>query len=639
MKILGTGFKRKLIYGFAILILPFLIGAGLSLYQVHSLLVGSQSALKTYIPLLKAVKKAETHIIQGHFWTAEAASGKKKVTLKDIRRHYEEARWYLEALLQGGERDSLLVSSIQKDEIVREIEQALAALDRLGQMDQTRYRQQDDDPMLTEKSAYFFQKILGHINQAQLHTIPLISSALNEVDKKYSRVILIAIVTLAVTIPILFSLAVFLSNKLTRPLNELVTATRRYQEGDFDFRFEYRSDDEIGVLTRAFNDLAKKICEAQKELEAEKQSVEQRVESAIREISSQREELSRNVERILEEMEKFAEGDLTAELEVLDGGDIGRLYSGFNRAVQNIRDMMMKVVDAVNNTLAAGVEINQYARNLSEDAEQQSTQTIQVASAIEEMSSNISETTQNTTRIAEAAKESGEHAREGSKVIVETINAFDDIREFVVKSARTIQSLSARSNQIGKIIQVIDEIADQTNLLALNAAIEAARAGDHGKGFAVVADEVRKLAERTSQATKDIEKMIKQIQKETQTAVTSIEKAAGEAESGKALIDKADNVLVSIVSNVENVSERISQVAVAMEQQKQTSEEITRSIEEISRRTQSQSSGIKQIVFSANSLKDLMEDLKSQVEQFKIQREDQAEVMEPVMAEEMVVEE
>jgi methyl-accepting chemotaxis protein len=195
------------------------------------------------------------------------------------------------------------------------------------------------------------------------------------------------------------------------------------------------------------------------------------------------------------------------------------------------------------------------------------------------------------------------------------------IAEVVKRSASTVQKLGQSSEQIGEIIQVIDDIADQTNLLALNAAIEAARAGEQGRGFAVVADEVRKLAERTTKATKEIAAMIKEIQRDTIGAVSSMEEGTSEVEKGKHLADKAGQSLEQIIEGAGKVADIVSQVAAASEQQSSASEQISKNIEAISSVTQQSAAGVQQIARAAEDLNRLTNNLESLVSKFKISGE------------------
>ena len=200
----------------------------------------------------------------------------------------------------------------------------------------------------------------------------------------------------------------------------------------------------------------------------------------------------------------------------------------------------------------------------------------------------------------------------------ETIRGMERISEVVRKSAETVQELGNSSNQIGEIIQVIDDIADQTNLLALNAAIEAARAGEQGRGFAVVADEVRKLAERTTKATKEIAAMIKKIQKDTVGAVESMQQGTEEVQKGKELARKAGTSLNEIITGAQKVVDIITQVAAASEEQSSTSEQISKSIESISSVTQQSAGGVQQIAHAAEDLNRLTVNLQELVANFKI---------------------
>jgi methyl-accepting chemotaxis protein/hemerythrin len=157
----------------------------------------------------------------------------------------------------------------------------------------------------------------------------------------------------------------------------------------------------------------------------------------------------------------------------------------------------------------------------------------------------------------------------------------ENIAQRVNASSRTVEGLGQRSDQIGAIVNTIQDIADQTNLLALNAAIEAARAGEQGRGFAVVADEVRALAERTTKATKEIAAMIKAIQNETQSAVNSMSEGVDEVKLGTAETARSGEALEDILNKINELTMQISQVATAAEEQTATTQEITNNIQMI----------------------------------------------------------
>jgi len=321
--------------------------------------------------------------------------------------------------------------------------------------------------------------------------------------------------------------------------------------------------------------------------------------------------------RILEVM---ATGDFTQRVTADYKGQHRMIKDSINKLGDSVGNILSEVTQAVEATASASNQISTSSEEMSSGAQEQSAQTIEVAGAVEEMTKTILETSSNSSQAAEFARNAGDTAKEGGKVVSDTIEGMNRVALVVKRSAETVQALGKSSDEIGEIVQVIDDIADQTNLLALNAAIEAARAGEQGRGFAVVADEVRKLAERTTKATKEIATMIRQIQKDTEGAVKSMKEGTEEVESGKLLADKAGQSLKEIITGADQVVDKATQVAVASEEQSSAAEQISKNVEAISSVTQQSAAGIQQIARAAEDLNKLTFNLQELISRFKIQK-------------------
>jgi methyl-accepting chemotaxis protein len=366
----------------------------------------------------------------------------------------------------------------------------------------------------------------------------------------------------------------------------------------------------------------RKVDEAVEALRQEQEAARKKDEEILRASEELQRYLESSISTILTEMNKFAAGDLTVHVEMSGthavGGDIMRLYTGFNHAIDKMRALVSNVSEIVESTTTSTSEIAFFVNQISSNMHDQSTRRSVVLHSVEEMTRTISDNTRQATLAAAEANQAQQDAEQGGAVVAAAIDGIQSIATMVNRSAETISELGKNSEAIGEIAKVIEEIADQTNLLALNAAIEAARAGEQGRGFAVVADEVRKLAERTQQATKEISETIRRIQGQTAQAVREMSGGHQEVQKGQAAASKARESLERIIGRTGLVAETISQVAAASEEQAMTIQKISERITEITHLTQQASGQMSQTATKVNGLYDLMEKLHTMTGQFRI---------------------
>jgi methyl-accepting chemotaxis protein len=277
-----------------------------------------------------------------------------------------------------------------------------------------------------------------------------------------------------------------------------------------------------------------------------------------------------------------SKGNLERRMKIDYQDQIGAVAEYFNKFMDGMQSTVVRVADSSKQLSFASNTLDATGREMLKGVEEIVSEVSSVATASEEMASTSMEIARNCTVAAKSSAMVNDSAVAGENIIQGIVVSMDRIGLRVKNSAMKIKDLGGRSDQVGEIAAIINDIADQTNLLALNAAIEAARAGEHGRGFAVVADEVRKLAERTAQATKDIGTTIRAMQSETKEAVSSMEEGVREAEAGVEETEKSGNALKEILHQVNTLTSQINQIAVASEQQTATTNEITGNIQRIS---------------------------------------------------------
>ena len=262
--------------------------------------------------------------------------------------------------------------------------------------------------------------------------------------------------------------------------------------------------------------------------------------------------------------------------------------------------------------------ISAQVRQASVGAERQSSRLAEAATAIEQMNATVLAVAPNAASTAQSTDSAPSRANEGSGVMRQVVEGMDEVRRVSAELKDSMDTLGGMVGNIGQIMSVISDIADQTNLLALNAAIEAARAGDAGRGFAVVADEVRKLAEKTMGATREVGEAIGGIQNGTRTNIENMERALAAVQRTTELASRCGEVLRDIVTMVDGASDQVRAIATASEEQSATSEEITRSVDEIndiSRDTaqlmSTSAQAVEQLSGQTRQLQDLVQRMKS----------------------------
>ncbi|MBD1209832.1 MAG: HAMP domain-containing protein [Ignavibacteria bacterium] len=373
-------------------------------------------------------------------------------------------------------------------------------------------------------------------------------------------------------------LIIILSNRLgsliANRILHLRNEAQRVEQGDLSVQTDDAQHDEIGDLSHSFNNMITTLRNSLQELAAEKAGVENKVDEAIREIREGREYLQTSAAEMLAAVEQFSRGDLTQRLTPKRQDDIGQLFEGYNRALDNVCRMMLKIIEESEITASASTQITTSIEHMTQGIQRQQQQSSYIAVASEQMAKTIEESARNTALVAQQSQEASKEAMQGGITLQQMTAAMTSVSTIVRHSAEDVEHLSLSSEQISDMADAIADIADQTNLLALNAAIEAARAGEQGRGFAVVADEVRKLAERTQKATKEISGLVRTIKNDTHNVTMTMANGVREVENAQALVGATSDTLGRIIKRTQEISAIIMQLAGASEEQYATSAEI-----------------------------------------------------------------
>jgi methyl-accepting chemotaxis protein len=450
-----------------------------------------------------------------------------------------------------------------------------------------------------------------------------------------------------------------LSGRWLRPLQTMAQASEAVAKGDLTVQIVAGGEDEVGTLGRSLDEMVVHL----RKMADDIQEASVQVASSAGEISANARLINQGAQGQAQAAEETSTSmeEMAASIQTVAGG-----AQGLAAYVEETSSSITEMGASIEEVARSGATLAQTVTEASATIEQMTVSIDQMARDLESLSGTVNDTTatvegmasfiasvaQNAESLADAAhRASGtvsgmaeavtevakiaseadrisarasEDARSGGEAVARTVDGMKAISENMENTARVITGLGKRSQEIGRILEVIEEIADQTNLLALNAAIEAARAGEAGRGFAVVADEVRKLAERSVEATKEIGEVVHQVQQETTDAVDVARAGAEEAKQGMQLADRAGAALRNIIDSVSRSSELMGRIAAATAKQSQASTEVLETVEAMNSATGQVTSAVREQAESSKQIRAAMENIKKVMSQAAYSTREQA---------------
>lgn len=466
-----------------------------------------------------------------------------------------------------------------------------------------------------------------------------------EKESKDAMGIITFVIVATVLASIAFSILlwVLLRRLILKPVKEVEKAASRIASGDLTFDIEIERDDEIGSLVKNFKEsfrslgrvfqrikgLSDRIMKVTEDVERESKNVISGAEietEAINNISLSVTELDTTATEISDNTETLAASieESSASMEEMAS------------SIGSINDNIHELQSAVESTSASIEQLSATIKQVATNAEDLASESEETLSAISEITSTIKEveiSAKESARLSEKVK--SDAATIGMTSIDKTIEGMNHIKSSVEKTAELIRRLGGRSDEIGKILTVIDEVTDQTTLLALNAAILAAQAGEHGKGFSVVADEIKDLAERTAFSTQEISALIQSVQNEVRSAVEAMQEGLKSVDEGFLLAREAGNALSKILESSRISSERAISIERTTTEQSKAARLVTEAMErvrnmtaEIAKATSEQSKGILLIMKATEKIRDVSLHLTKATEEQAISSKQISQAME-----------
>ncbi|MBV8886274.1 MAG: methyl-accepting chemotaxis protein [Chroococcidiopsidaceae cyanobacterium CP_BM_RX_35] len=428
-----------------------------------------------------------------------------------------------------------------------------------------------------------------------------------------------------VTALLVGAIAAYLAQRATQPILAATNVVEKLGQGELETRVAVTGEDELATLGTNINQMAEQIQAllveqaqaAQQQLLAQTEIARQQTEFALQQ-QQQNEALQQELVQLLSGVEAASGGDLTVRAEI-SAGEIGIVADFFNSIVESLRDVVTQVKQSTTQVNAALGEDEGAMRQLADESMRQAKEIERLLDSVETMSCSIQEVAANANQAAQVARVASTTAQAGGAAMDDTVQSILHLRETVAETAKKVKRLGESSQQISKVISLINQIALQTNLLAINASIEAARAGEEGRGFAVVAEEVGELAARSAAATKEIEQIVEKIQLETNEVVSAMETGTAQVVEGTQLVANAKKSLEQIMTVSSEIDQLVQSISTATVSQASTSQSMTHLMKEVAQVSNRTSEFSRQISSSLQQTVEVARQLQGSVDTFKVE--------------------